>query len=333
MAAPTNALLTTGGSALTGMREDLSDVVAKIGREETPFYSWCRKGTAKNDLAHDWMTITYRAPVKNARAEADVYESSAPRRGIRLTNACQIVDDVAEVSETAEAVDSAGDIGKLDEQVLIKSVELKKDLEFALLGNAVAKITDPREMAGIQTFAGVASVGAGGTKPTGDGATLVVAGTERALSQDIGNTVMSEMWASGGMPGVLMGSMGQKLAFDALLPDEQQLSVSNSDTRSDGAILTTTVSIWRSAFGDIKLVANPVMGIGTLALDGILLVLDDRETMRPKVCPLPGKDWHSIELAKTHRTERKAVGWEGTLEVPNPKGVGLIAGLSDAYSS
>ena len=34
--------------AMVGIREDLSDVITNIAPMETPFFSMCRKGTAKN---------------------------------------------------------------------------------------------------------------------------------------------------------------------------------------------------------------------------------------------------------------------------------------------
>lgn len=334
MAAPVNTLLTTGGSAVVGMREDLSPVVSQINPADTPFYMWAGKSEATNSIAHQWSTVTLRAPAKNARAEGDVYAASAPKRSTKLTNACQIHDDVAEVSNTAGAVEVAGDLGSLEEQELLKAMEVRRDLEYTLLSNQVIKVSDPREMAGLQTWSGNAKVGVGGTLPTGDGTTALAHGTERNIGIDILNDLFKTGWTLGARYGMALSGSGQKLAFDAIVPGEQQLADPQVVVRNDeGVPLITTVSVWRSAFGAVKWVMDPVMDEPTLDLDRLVFFMDEREEYKPKVCPLPGLDWYREPLAKVARTEREAIGWEGTLEVPNPIAVAILAGLSDAYSS
>jgi hypothetical protein len=178
MTTPTATLLTTGGSAIVGQREDLADYISMIDPEEVPFYSWAGRGTAKSSTAHDWETVSLRAPAKNARAEGDTFAASTAKLATRLSNACQISGEVASVSGTSEAVDVAGNAGSLDWQMMLKGIEVRRDIEKGtLLPNQVKKATDPRECAGILTWAGTANVGAGGTIPTANGATAYVAGT------------------------------------------------------------------------------------------------------------------------------------------------------------
>jgi hypothetical protein len=65
----------------------------------------------------------------------------------------------------------------------------------------------------------------------------------------------------------------------------------------------------------------------------MILGFDERSQYRPKICPLPGRSFVTTPVAKLYDADREAVIWEGTLEVPNPKAVSLIAALSDAYAS
>ena len=51
MTTQTGALLTTGGSAVVGMREDLGDTVSRMDPGTTPAVSWFGTGTADNTTA------------------------------------------------------------------------------------------------------------------------------------------------------------------------------------------------------------------------------------------------------------------------------------------
>lgn len=329
MATPTNTLLTTGGSAVIGMREDLSDKITMLDKAETPLFSWMGTTTAKNSTAHDWEDQRLRAPAKNAKPEGDVFAPTAPVRPIRLSNACQISTEVASVSGTSEAVDVAGNAGDLDYQLLVKGKELKRDIEkFTILANQVKKITDPREAAGILTFAGVAETGAGGTEPTGDGATVVVRGTGRALTTTLLDNILQEMSEEGAEPAVAFMVGRVKRVFDALSADnnlaQNQIVLGNG--RDVGITFVNTVTLYKSTFGTIAFVLNKHMS-GATADQGDILIFDGREEFRPKKAVLPGRSFVRGNPQLNHDGRSQAVIWEGTVEVPAPKAVGLLTGL------
>lgn len=321
-------LTTTGAHAVVGMREDLADYISRLASDDTPFYSLCKKGTAKNDLAHDWTTLTLRAPGVNRKAEVRTYESTDPKRGKRLSNVCQILDEVAEVSNTVQSVDAVGDLNTIEGQLMYKGIELKRDLEYTLLSNQAKSQTDPRTMAGIQAFAGNVSVGATGTTGAADGSAALAYGTPRDISLALLNGLLQAGWSKGAKLNTLMMGAGIKLAFDAVVPEERQLAAVNTDLDRDGAMLVTTVGIWRSAFGEVRMVLNPVMSEPGLNLDRVILGFDGRGEYTPKVCNLPGRNFVEIPLAKTKSTDRSAIEWEGTLEVPNPDAVAILAALN-----
>jgi hypothetical protein len=60
---------------------------------------------------------------------------------VRLGNICQISYKVAQVSGTAQAVDHAGRDNELAYQEMLKGLELKRDMEFNLVGTNQAKNT------------------------------------------------------------------------------------------------------------------------------------------------------------------------------------------------
>lgn len=328
MTTPSETMLTTGASALRGMREDLANFVSRITPEDTPFYSWCGTATAYNDLAHDWQTVTLRAGAKNAQAEGDTFTPTAVKRTTRLTNVCQIASEIASVSGTSEAVRKAGRDSEIDYQAMMKAVEVRFDVEEALLSARVKKATDPRELAGIKTWVPTNnfSGGAGATAPTGDGAVAPTAGTLRALDVDDLNKTMRNVWISGGRIDTLMMHPTQKLLFDEL-PTSANLAEVQENVNPTGVPFTTTVSIWRSAFGTVKLVMNRHM------VDTDILGLDGRSNVRPKKATLPGRNFVRKPPQLNFDGKAEAIIWEGTLQVPNPDAVCLWSGLTNILNT
>jgi hypothetical protein len=322
MTTPSNTFLTTGGSPLVGMREDLSDIISQIDPEEVPFTTWAGSGEATNDLAHEWQTLALIAPTKIAWAEGDQFEATAPRRTTRLKNTCQILGDVASVSGTSQVVKKAGRQDELDFQMMIKATELRRHREYnPFLANQDWKQTDPREAAGVLTYAGSANVGAGGTEPTADGDTEYVAGTTHILNTDVWDTLVQEMWIKGARPDTAMMHPTQKRIFDKMATDENLAENQVNIRGGDGVEFITTVSIYKGAFGAIKLMMNQWMG------EDQILIFDGRQQFRPKICPLPGRDWVPGNPQLNHDGKSQAIIWEGTLEVPNPNAIGFFAGL------
>ena len=335
MTTPTNTLLTTGGSALVGQREDLSNMISRIDPAETVIYSWMGSGTATNDIAHAWQTVTLAAPALGTDAEGETFANLAPKRTTKLDNVCEIHSKVYGVSGTSQAVNTAGNTGSLNFQRLHHGLELRKVLELMCFKLQAKSTSDPRVAAGLPAFAGVASVGSGGTTSLGTGAQALVWGTERALTADLLRTNLKTAWGYGAQTSLFFMSAGQKLGFDAAIPIDN-IADNNVAVTKDGAVITDTVAIWRSAFGDIKVVMDRIMDeVGNTYqwAQQMILGMDERSTYRPKVCPLPGRSFVQDKLAKVADADNEAVVWEGTVECPNPRAIMVIGALSDSYDS
>lgn len=323
MTQPANVFLTTGGTAVATMRESLRDVLSMISPEEVPFYEWCGTGTATNTTAHEWPVISLRAPAKNAQEEGRIITATAPKVAVRHTNVCQISDEVALLSGSTLAIQAAGGENTIEKQMILKGLELRRDVEKGtLLANQDAKNTDPRECAGIVTWAGTSIVGAGGTAPTGDGDTEYVAGTAFDLGKDAINDLLQEMWEKGARPSLVQTSPRGKRVFDDIpagqdnLAENQWVLRENEDVR-----IVVSASIYKSSFGTLKVVLNQWLG------QSEFLVLDEREQFRPKVCTLPGRNFATEDTLINVDGDSRRIVFEGTLEVPNPESVGLIAGF------
>ena len=203
MAQPTN---TFSSYDSVGIREDLSDVIYKITPDDTPFYSKCSKGKAKNTLS-EWQTDTLRASGTNAHIEGDNTTAAARSPTTRLGNYTQIFKDAVVVPDTDEGLDKAGRAREMGEQMLKVAAEQKLDIEKALFANnarVAGNSTTARELAGVgawlKTNVNFQS-GNSGANPTGDGTDARTDdGTPTAFSQTKFDSVMQSIWEEGGKP-------------------------------------------------------------------------------------------------------------------------------------
>lgn len=337
MATATSLTTTAASTAVIGMREDLSDTITRIDPAETPGVSWFGGSSAKNTTAHEWETVSLRAPRRSPTPEGNVATTSTPKLALKIKNVCEIIQEQYAVSGSVEAVDVAGGAGKMDFQRLHKGLELRKDLEIAVLGPQGYVATDPREMAGVQAYAEVYSVGTGGTAPTNNsasaGSTDVVYGTEQALSLELLNNKLQDSWTLGAQIDMFLLSSAQKLAFDYNAPVESITEAQVNINATDGSVITTTVAIWKNTFGQIKFVMDRPLDEQGGWGQQVIIGFDSRPMYRPKIAPLPNRNWFYEVLGKRGDLTEELMTWEGTLEVPNPRSIMVVGALSDAYAS
>lgn len=124
MAQPTN---TFDSYDAVGIREDLSDIITNISPEDTPFYTKCRKTTARNTLV-EWQTDALRASAANAHIEGDDTTASAATATSRLNNRTQIFKNAVIVPDTDEGLDKAGRAAEIAYQTLKIAKEQKLKL-------------------------------------------------------------------------------------------------------------------------------------------------------------------------------------------------------------
>ena len=203
MAQPTN---TFDSYDAVGIREDLSDVIYRITPDDTPFYSKCKKGKAKNTLS-EWQTDTLRASGANAHIEGDNTTAAARSPTTRLGNYTQIFKDAVVVPDTDEGLDKAGRAREMGEQMLKVAAEQKLDIEKALFANnarVAGNGATARELAGVGAWLKTNvdfQSGNSGANPTGDGTDARTDdGTPTAFSQTKFDSVMQSIWEEGGKP-------------------------------------------------------------------------------------------------------------------------------------
>jgi len=121
-------------TSAVGNREELSDVVSRITPEDTPIYSLIEKGKCVS-VHPEWETDELAAPAENIIPEGDEYNFSAITPPTRMGDYTQILRKDWIISNTQEVVSEAGNVQKRKYQKLKKGIEVRKDVEFAMVAN------------------------------------------------------------------------------------------------------------------------------------------------------------------------------------------------------
>ena len=162
------------------IREDLQEAYSMISPEETPLQMGAMKGTATSTYI-EWPTVDLAGPDSGNRViegDAEV-ANDAPTLAVRLGNYTQISDKIAEVSQTAQAVDAAAEnVQRMSKQIVLKMKEMKRDKEVMLLSNIPASAgssSAARATAGLPAFLRTNTTGG-----SGGGDRRATAGSARA---------------------------------------------------------------------------------------------------------------------------------------------------------
>ncbi len=315
-AAPTNTFVTLGPGQQTGEREDLSDVIAQIDPDNTPFYSNSEQGGC-DAIRTDWLVQELLA-VDDTNKQPEGYEAAydAIKPTDRFTNTCQILARTGVVSKTMDVVNKAGRNREVTRQKVLKSLEIRRDLNAISTLNAAVDNTDPRGMAGLPTWITNGSAGATtGAMPTGDGTDTYTPGTARAMELDLIDNGMQEAYEDGGQPEIMYMTPACKRAFSDI-PDGTTL-VNNElqMTRPRDAVFIGSVSMYLTDFGVLEIAVDRFLSV-TSATQHSIYGIDPQYV---ESCTLPESKFSAEDYAKTGANFKFGVDYEGTLKMEAPK--------------
>lgn len=315
-----------------GIREDLTNIVALIDPQETPLFSNIGTAPAAKTTKHEWQVQTLAAAVKtNAQLEGDDNVSAAAAVArVRLSNICTISKKIGSVTGTMGKVEVAGISNELDNQKMLKGVELRRDMEVMLADNVAFQpggTTTARQAAGLGGYitnsdsaaqAGVQNftVGSG----TGTLAWNVAGTTTRAINLTSLNGAVQNAYISGGKPNLALMSPKQKTNFSNMtlqssLGGATQVRY-NMDSVKAGALIGT-VDTWLSNFSQLEVAVDVQYASDsgtTNGLDNTIHLLDTRHLGVSYLRPMFTED-----LAKTGDANKFEVIAEYTLQVDAPK--------------
>lgn len=329
MAALTNTFRTTNA---VGIREELSDVVSRITPEDTPIYSMIEKGKCKS-VHPEWETDELAAPGDNAQEEGDEYNFGAISPPVRLGNYTQILRKTWILSGTQEEVDEAGKVQKRKYQKAKKGVEIRKDVEFAIVSNQASVGGATRRLGGLPSWiVSNVSRGAGGANggfSSGTGLTVAATnGTQRLFSKAILDGVMQQGFNNGAKFKHVVGSAFVKTTFVSFMSDANVASfryaVSSGGQRNT---IVATADFYEGPFGKVLVHPSTIQATTALARNAFFLDPDFVEFQWLR------KIQEDTKVAKTGDADKGVIIGEGTLKVTNEKGLGIAADLFGVTAS
>ena len=205
-------------SSAIGEREQLADVIYRIDPDETPIFSALKKETS-NGIFTEWQVQELAAASAtnyvNEGADASI---AAPTATSRLGNYHQISVKAVAVSKTLDAVEKAGRDREVAYQKVLKSLELRRDIEKAIGDTNVARSgSDPRKSASLITWITNGDAPADMAFATGDGTDVAdLTGTARSLTLAQIETAMQAAWTDGGSPKIMATSAANRANFSDL---------------------------------------------------------------------------------------------------------------------
>lgn len=323
MAAITNTFVSTSAK---GNREELSDVVSRITPEDTPIYSMGGKGTTKTTHP-EWEIDELAPPAENVQAEGDEYTFDALSTPERVGNYTQILRKTFIVSGTQDANDNAGNVEKTNYQKLKKGVELRKDVEYALVSNTASVAGATRKMGGLPSWitSNVSRGGSGANGGFNSGTGLTVAatnGTQRAFTKTLMDDVMQQGYNSGANFDYLVVSPYVKSVFVSFMSDANVAPFRNAVKNGKGNRLIANADYYEGPHGMVKVVANRVQATNAdVARNAFMLDSEYYAT------PAYRKIKEDKNIAKTGDAKKSVLIGEMTAKVKNEAGLGIVADL------
>ena len=309
-------------SNAVGEKESLADIIYRLDTSETPIFSSAEKITT-NGVFYEWQVQELAAAATDNHVNEGADATFAtPTATSRLGNYHQIsVKDFA-ISGTLESVDKAGRERESAYQKVLKSLELRRDIEKSVGDTNVARsASDPRKSASLITWMTNVSKPSDMGHGTGDGTdTADLTGTARALPLAVIESANQEAWEDGGNPQILVCSATNKANISNLSAAGTNL-VTNQVNATAGTApsFVGAVSVFLTDFGELQLTPSRF-----LSNDKLFIIDPDYVS----IGTLNGRNFAESELSKTGDADKTQIVTEFTLVVKSPKAHAAVFGLN-----
>lgn len=251
MAVPANTLQTYQS---TYNAEHVTNIIQNVSPYDTPLYTMAKKGKAEATYT-EWPVESLAAvDTNNANIEGDDATNDVSSTPARVGNFCQLFDKVAQITTTQSAIKKYGATDEFDRQVVKKGKELKRDIEsifFLNQARVVGAAGTAQKMRSLPSWlTSNVSRGAGGAN--GSATTAATDGTQRNFTEALFKAVIvAAATNANDMPTVVMAGPANRANLSSQL--------SGNTTRfyemKEGT-LNASISVYRSDYGDMKLVMN-----------------------------------------------------------------------------
>ena len=307
-------------AGINGKPRDLMNMIFNVAPSDTPFLTMCGKSSASQTL-HEWQTDTLASPGENSTPEGADTTSFAESNTTELSNKTQILKKAINVSGTAQAVKQAGVGKQYAYQMALRTKELKKDLEYALLQNKLSRAdngTNGRLMTGLPCWMQANyAAGTSGAKATSSAA--CTAGTARLPTEAMLKSLLTDIYNAGGNPDTIMMAPDIRVKMSEVLTGGGT-KMEKAETKK----ATAVIDVYVSDFGSLKLEPNRVQAYEPFS-KACAFVLDPQYW---KVAYLRG--FKEERLAVTGDSMKGHILVECTLEARNDASSGVLADLKSA---
>lgn len=303
-----------------GEKEQLADVIYRIDPDETPIFSALKKETS-NGIFTEWQVQELAAAsgtnYVNEGADASI---GTPTATTRLGNYHQISVAAVAVSKTLDAVEKAGRDKELAYQKVLKSLELRRDIEKSIGDTDVARDgSDPRKSASLSCWITNGSVGASGAFATGDGTDAVTGGTDRALTLQLIEDGMQAAWEDGGNPKMLVASATNRANFSNLTASSNLVNNQVNMTQAKEVTYVGSTSVFLTDFGTLEVAPSRFLGN-----DRVFMIDPDFASL----CTINGRNFAENQIAPTGDAEKFQIVTEWALKIQAPKAHAMILDLN-----
>ena len=322
MAVPTGTFVSYSA---VGIKEDLADIIYDISPTETPFLTNAKRGRTTQKYT-EWQVDSLTAATNVPQIEGDEATGMTATPTKRYANYAQIIWKVPVVSGTLDVAEKAGRGSELQYQVLKRSRELKRDIEYTLLGGQAAStgaIDGARKCAGVGPWIFNEGLGGNAVASAADFSTTSVA--SGAPVKDVTTTTSTSAlvvarlqsaialaWDDGGDPSLILcnASLKQKISGFSGIATQYR-----DNPQVGPGVIIGAADTYVSDFGTHYVVADrfmPAYAVYCLDMDYWEVAY-----LRPM---------QTTELAKTGDTEKRLVLTEFTLKALNPDANATVVG-------
>ncbi len=287
-----------------GKAEDVQSTISMISPLDTPMYT-AIKDQKVHARVYEYQHDSLASPADNKMAEGADASDATLAATTMVTGNTQILSKTFKVSATADAIKTYGRAKETAYQLSKALKELKKDIEYAYVGQDNAAVTGSestaREMASASQL-----IASGVTTDAGSNST-------DAMTEAKVNTNHQALYEAGGDPSIFMIKPADSLIVAGFTGASGRQRTFNDENQT----LTNAVNVMITPFGELKVVLNRIqMSTHAFLLDPTM--------------------WRSAVLRPTSRTLLAKNGdadthfcvYEGGLMHLNPSGSGQINGLS-----
>lgn len=286
---------------LVGQKLDVEDIIYDISPTDTPFLSSI--GTVKaSNTVHQWQQDKLAAVMANAAVEGATAGTAVADQTVLKTTNTQIFKKVIEVSGTAQAIGLYGRADELARLVAKKGKEIKRDIEYAMVGNnqtgANGDGSTARQLTSAQN-----QIAASVTNTNA---------TARAFTEALLLDVLQKVFSAGGKPNQLQVTPSHSVVvagFAAASGRFRDFGVQKQ--------LVNAVDLYVSPFGEVAVVPNRFLQSDTA------LAVDTEYWARAVLRPM-----QTIVLAKDGDSDKRMLVTELGLAAENDEASGLIAKLN-----